>query len=92
MLKHNSSAHLKCYLVPELASEGYSLALGDVLSQQDGLKGVADECTKLQKASTVSGIEPKIYYGSCDVTVESQVELLVQKAVDELGGIDVVST
>lgn len=81
-------------LVPrtqEFASEGYSLALGDLSSNQERLEGVANECIELQKASAVQGVEPKVYYGSCDVSVESQVESLVQKAVDEFGGIDVVS-
>jgi NAD(P)-dependent dehydrogenase (short-subunit alcohol dehydrogenase family) len=78
------------YLLLELASEGYSLALGDLSSKQDHMKDVASECIKLQKIAAL-GVEPKLYYGPCDVSVESQVESLVQKAVDELGGIDVVS-
>ncbi|KAJ1304702.1 hypothetical protein OPQ81_005841 [Rhizoctonia solani] len=73
-----------------LASEGYSLALGDVASNQQRLKEVADECTKIQKSATTQAAEPKIYYGPCDVTVEAQVQALVKAAVNELGGIDVM--
>ncbi|CAE6453809.1 unnamed protein product [Rhizoctonia solani] len=72
-----------------LASHGYSLALGDLLSKQPPLKQVADECIELQKASN-SVHKPRAYFGSCDVSVESQVELLVEKAVNELGGIDIM--
>lgn len=71
-----------------LASYGYSLALGDVSSNQQRLKQVAEECTELQKATSTQGL--KIYYGPCDVSIESQVESLVEAAVKELGGIDVM--
>lgn len=74
----------------KFASEGYSLALGDLPSNQDHLKEVAGECTQLQKSSAVLGVELKVYHGPCDVSVESQVESLVQVAVDQLGGIDVM--
>ncbi|KAG8731800.1 hypothetical protein FRC11_002274, partial [Ceratobasidium sp. 423] len=73
-----------------LTSHGYSLALGDISSKQQGLKQVADECIESQKASN-STHELKVCYGPCDVSIESQVELLAEKAVSELGGIDVVS-
>ncbi|CAE6415546.1 unnamed protein product [Rhizoctonia solani] len=71
-----------------LASHGYSLALGDISSNQQRLKQVADECTELQK--TKSTHELKIYYAPCDVSIESQIEALVDAAVKDLGGIDVM--
>ncbi|CAE7196931.1 unnamed protein product [Rhizoctonia solani] len=71
-----------------LASHGYSLALGDISSSQERLKEVADECIVLQKTNSTHG--SKTYYGPCDVSVESQVESLVETAVKELGGIDVM--
>ncbi|CAE7206114.1 unnamed protein product [Rhizoctonia solani] len=77
-------------IAQRLASEGYSLALGDIESNQERLKDVADECTKIHKSFTTQGSEPKLYYGSCDVTVEVQVQALVSAAVNVLGGIDVV--
>ncbi|CAE6419162.1 unnamed protein product [Rhizoctonia solani] len=72
-----------------LASHGHSLALGDVSSNQQRLKQVAGECIELQRAAN-STPELKVYYGPCDVSVESQVESLVEKAVNELGGIDIM--
>ncbi|CAE6416922.1 unnamed protein product [Rhizoctonia solani] len=74
----------------KLASEGYSLALGDIASNQQRLKEVADECAEIYKNTVTDGIEPKLHYGPCDVTVEPQVQALVQAAVDDLGGIDVM--
>ncbi|ELU42683.1 short chain dehydrogenase domain-containing protein [Rhizoctonia solani AG-1 IA] len=74
----------------ELASEGYSLALGDITSNQGRLKEVADECTEICKNTLAHEAEPKLYYGPCDVTAEPQVQALVQAAVDDLGGIDVM--
>ncbi|CAE6448722.1 unnamed protein product [Rhizoctonia solani] len=73
----------------KLASHGYSLALGDVSSNQQRLKQVADECTEIQKDSNLSH-KPKTCYGPCDVSVELQVESLVERAVNELGGINVM--
>ncbi|CAE7212555.1 unnamed protein product [Rhizoctonia solani] len=75
-------------LLVNLASHGYSLALGDISSSQERLKEVADECIALQKANSTHG--SKTHYGPCDVSVESQVESLVETAVKELGGIDVM--
>ncbi|KEP54433.1 3-ketoacyl-(acyl-carrier) reductase [Rhizoctonia solani 123E] len=73
-----------------LASEGYSLALGDVVSNQERLKDVADECIKIHKSIATQGVEFKLYHGPCDVTAEAQVQSLVNAAVNELGGIDVM--
>ncbi|CAE6419153.1 unnamed protein product [Rhizoctonia solani] len=71
-----------------LASHGFSLALGDIPSNQPRLKQVADECIELQKGSSI--YELKTFYGPCDVSTESQVESLVETAVKDLGGIDVM--
>ncbi|CAE6431480.1 unnamed protein product [Rhizoctonia solani] len=72
-----------------LASHGFSVALGDIVSKQQSLKQVADECIEVHKTSKSSHVL-KVYYGPCDVSVESQVESLVEAAVSELGGIDVM--
>ncbi|CAE6453804.1 unnamed protein product [Rhizoctonia solani] len=71
-----------------LASHGYSVALGDISSNQQRLKQVADECIELQKSNSTDDL--KTYYGACDVSIESQVESLVEAAVNQLGGIDVM--
>ncbi|KAJ1304445.1 hypothetical protein OPQ81_005592 [Rhizoctonia solani] len=71
-----------------LASHGYSLAISDVPMKQESLKQVADECIEVQKAKSSDGL--KTYFTSCDVSIESQVESLVETAVKELGGIDVM--
>ncbi|EUC64358.1 3-ketoacyl-(acyl-carrier) reductase [Rhizoctonia solani AG-3 Rhs1AP] len=71
-----------------LASHGYSVALGDISSNQQRLKQVADECIELQKSNSTHDL--KTYYGACDVSIESQVESLVEAAVNQLGGIDVM--
>lgn len=81
---NNASAAL------ELASEGYLLALGDLSSNQAQLGQVASECTTIQKGLSISGFIPQVYYCPCDVSVESQVESLVQAALTTLGGVDVV--
>lgn len=65
-----------------LADDGYDLGLNDIPSNRQNL----DETTKLiveksRKVLTVLG----------DVSKEEDVQLLVQKTVDELGGLDVVS-
>ncbi|CAE6536415.1 unnamed protein product [Rhizoctonia solani] len=71
-----------------LASHGYSVALGDISSNQQRLKQVVDECIELQKANSTR--ELRTYHGPCDVSIESQVEALVAAAVNELGGINVM--
>ncbi|CUA66940.1 putative pectate lyase E [Rhizoctonia solani] len=80
VIQHNGS---------DLASHGYSLALGDIASKQQLLKQVTDECIEYQKTSNATN-ELKACFAPCDVSVESQVELLVEKAVKELGGIDIM--
>jgi NAD(P)-dependent dehydrogenase (short-subunit alcohol dehydrogenase family) len=83
----NRSAHAS----KGLASEGYRLALGDLPSNQAKLQSVVDTCVDVQrKSTTTSGFVPKILSVACDVSSEPQVESLVQIAVSELGGIDVV--
>ncbi|KAH7339738.1 NAD(P)-binding protein [Rhizoctonia solani] len=77
-------------IAQRLASDGYSLALGDIASNQERLKEVANECAKLHKNVATQGAELELYYGPCDVTVETQVQALVGAAVNQLGGIDVM--
>ncbi|KAG9120509.1 hypothetical protein FRC07_003956 [Ceratobasidium sp. 392] len=79
-------------LTQELASEGYQLALGDLLSSQNQLQLVVDECIEIQRSSVASsqGAIPRTLAVVCDVSSESQVESLVQRAVEELDGIDVM--
>ncbi|KAG8756664.1 hypothetical protein FRC12_010493 [Ceratobasidium sp. 428] len=75
----------------KLASEGYQLALGDLLSNQNQLQLVIDECTNIQRSTRSSqGIIPRTLAVVCDVSSEPQVESLVQTAVRDLGGIDVM--
>ncbi|CEL60782.1 hypothetical protein RSOLAG1IB_04021 [Rhizoctonia solani AG-1 IB] len=76
----------------KLASEGYSLALGDIASNQKRLEEVAAECTEVYKRTTTDGVGPIVYFGPCDVTSEPQVQALVQAAVEKLGGIDLASS
>lgn len=74
----------------KLASEGYLLALGDLSSNQSQLGQVASECSTIQRGLDIPGFTPQVYHYPCDVSVESQVESLVQAAVTTLGGIDVM--
>jgi NAD(P)-dependent dehydrogenase (short-subunit alcohol dehydrogenase family) len=63
--------------------------LGDLPSNEQ-LASVAGECSRIQRGLETPGFVPQVYHRPCDVSVESQVESLVQVAVSELGGIDVV--
>ncbi|QRV93974.1 Enoyl-(Acyl carrier protein) reductase [Ceratobasidium sp. AG-Ba] len=73
-----------------LAAKGYLLALGDIPSKENELQTVVSECTEIQRNTISPGFISKILPVLCDVTKESQVEALVQTAVSELGGIDVM--
>ncbi|KAF8608719.1 NAD(P)-binding protein [Ceratobasidium sp. AG-I] len=77
-------------IAQKFASEGYLLALGDLASNQTQLGQVASECTIIQKGLNIPEFTPQVYHCSCDVSVESQVESLVQAALTTLGGIDVM--
>lgn len=73
----------------ELASEGYSVVLGDLPSTQEMLRLASQECVNIQ--CTLSNAPSlRSLYMACDVSVEEQVKELVDTAVNELGGLDVV--
>lgn len=66
-----------------LAADGYDVSLNDIPSNKQNLKDVADTITQRgRKVLTVFG----------DVSREEDVQELVNKTVEELGGLDVVST
>ncbi|KAF8597898.1 NAD(P)-binding protein [Ceratobasidium sp. AG-I] len=73
----------------KLASDGYSVVLGDLLSMEEALHLVNQECASIQ--STLSN-SPSLrsLHMACDVSVEDQVKALVDKAVNELGGLEVM--
>lgn len=62
--------------------DGVDVAVNDLPSQQDGLEQLVKEIEKIgRKAMFVTG----------DVSKESDVQELVKKTVDVLGGLDIVS-
>ena len=65
-----------------LARDGFDIALNDVSSKHDQLRAVADD---IQKIGRRSHLVP------ADVTVDGEVKGMVQRATEELGGLDVVS-
>ncbi|QRV93741.1 Enoyl-(Acyl carrier protein) reductase [Ceratobasidium sp. AG-Ba] len=73
----------------KLASQGYSTVLGDLPSNQHALSLVQQECSRihngLKNRSNLSSL-----HLPCDVTVESQVNGLVNAAVDNFGKLDVM--
>lgn len=66
-----------------LARDGFDIVLNDVLSKHDELRVVADDIEKIGR---------RTHLVSADVTVEGEVKGMVQDAVKELGGLDVVGT
>ncbi|ELU37146.1 short chain dehydrogenase domain-containing protein [Rhizoctonia solani AG-1 IA] len=65
----------------ELASNGVDVALADIPSKQDALEQVVKEIERLgRKAIAVTG----------DVSNEPQVQAIVQKTVEVLGGLDIM--
>ncbi|KAG8725053.1 hypothetical protein FRC09_009327 [Ceratobasidium sp. 395] len=73
-----------------LAAKGYLLALADLPSKQNELQSTVSECIEVQRNVISPGFISKVLPVFCDVSNESQVEALVQTAVTELGGIDVM--
>ncbi|KAK2464702.1 hypothetical protein APHAL10511_003278 [Amanita phalloides] len=68
-------------IATRLAEDGYDVVLGDVPKKHDELESLASDIrAKGRKAIVVVG----------DVTVESDVKTLVETAVQELGGLDVM--
>jgi meso-butanediol dehydrogenase/(S,S)-butanediol dehydrogenase/diacetyl reductase len=66
-----------------LASDGYDVALNDLPSAAAELKEVAEAVEKAGR---------KVLILPGDVTVEADVQALIQDTVAGLGGVDVVST
>ena len=66
-----------------LAWDGFDIALNDVSSKSDQLRAVADEIKEVGRRTLLV---------PADVTVDKGVSGMVQDVVNELGGLDVVST
>lgn len=66
------------------------MVLGDLPINQDALGLVKEECAKVHKSiSGRSSLES--LHMACDVTVEDQVNSLVDTAVNKLGGLEVLT-
>jgi NAD(P)-dependent dehydrogenase (short-subunit alcohol dehydrogenase family) len=65
-----------------LADDGFDVAINDIPSKVEHLKGLANEITQKGRKCCVV---------PADVTVEVAVQDMVAKVVKELGGLDVVS-
>ena len=65
-----------------LASDGLNVAVNDVPTNKSALVSVAAEIESMGRKSAIL---------PADVTQETQVKSMVSGAVDELGGLDVVS-
>ncbi|KAG8711331.1 hypothetical protein FRC08_016015 [Ceratobasidium sp. 394] len=63
--------------------------LGDLASNQDALGTVQAECANIYKGLSGGSSLQSLIMG-CDVTVEEQVNALVDAAVKELGGLNVM--
>ncbi|QRV93731.1 Enoyl-(Acyl carrier protein) reductase [Ceratobasidium sp. AG-Ba] len=73
----------------KLASDGYSLMLADLGSQQAALSTLQVECSSIH--TRISGeTSLECLFMECDVTVESQVNALVEATVEKLGGLNVM--
>ena len=66
-----------------LARDGFDIALNDISLKRDKLRAVANDIEKLGR---------RTHLVPANVTVESEVKEMIQDAVQELGGLDVVST
>ena len=66
-----------------LARDGFDIALNDVSSKSDQLRAVADEIKEVGRRTLLV---------PADVIVDGEVRGMVQDVVNELGGLDVVST
>ncbi|QRV99781.1 Enoyl-(Acyl carrier protein) reductase [Ceratobasidium sp. AG-Ba] len=73
----------------ELASQGYSTVLGDLPSNQHALESVQQECSKRYNLLPNRTLRSS-WHVPCDVTVESQVNELVNLAVEKCGKLDVM--
>ena len=70
-------------VVHRLADDGLDIAVNDIVSKSDKINEVVEEIRKKgRKAIAIPG----------DVSKEADVQAMVEKAVQELGRLDVVST
>lgn len=72
-----------------LASDGYSVVVSDLPNKKGPLTAVQQQCADIYK-SHPQGSSLTALQVECDVTVESQVDNLVDTAVKELGGLNVM--
>lgn len=73
----------------ELASSGYAMVISDLPSKKAELASVRQQCLGAYKVHP-QGNQLTAMQVECDVTAEDQVDKLVNTAVKELGGINVV--
>ncbi|KAF8836790.1 NAD(P)-binding protein [Paxillus ammoniavirescens] len=64
-----------------LAKDGYDIALNDIPSKYDQIRALADDIDKSGR---------KVLVLPADITVEEQVQEMVQEVTKELGGLDVM--
>lgn len=70
-------------LVNRLAEDGIDVAINDIAAKQEEIDRVVDEVR--QKGRRAIGV-------TADVTVEAEVVAMIEKTVNELGSVDIVST
>ncbi|KAG9096562.1 hypothetical protein FS749_008211 [Ceratobasidium sp. UAMH 11750] len=73
----------------KLASDGYSVILGDLPKSQRALSSVQQECSHIHNTLPNKAGLGSLYM-ACDVTIEEQVDALVGTAVNEFGQLDVM--
>lgn len=81
-----------------LASDGYSIALGDIAAKVDALRGLSAEITETFKIDLGTDAKEKekewearkVVVLCVDVREESEVKEMVEKCVTELGRLDIV--
>lgn len=66
-----------------LAQDGFDLAINDIPSANKNLRLLSDDITQ--------NLGRKVLICIADVSVDSEVKAMVDKVVDQLGGVDVVS-
>ena len=72
-----------------LASEGFNIVLNAIESTLHGIVQVASEITATKSADGGTAVGVVCVAG--DVSVEADVEKVIERAVAEFGGVDVVS-
>ena len=74
-----------------LASEGFNIVLNDIESNLHGIAQVASEISASKSADGGTTAGGGVVCAVGDVSVEANVEKVVERAVAEFGGVDVVS-